>query len=55
MATQLSCDNLYFNPEFEYQVEEMKKRLHDTVANIAQIRFRKAIQQRMSVVNERDK
>ena len=53
MATQLSCENLYFNPEFEYQVEEMRKRLHDSVANIAQIRFKKAIQKRMSVVNDR--
>ena len=51
MATQLSCEKNYFAPEFEFQVEELKKRLHGTVANFAQIRFKRAMQMRMSVVN----
>ena len=37
-------------PEVEFQIEEMKKRLHCSMANFAQIRFKKAIEARMSAV-----
>ena len=53
MATQLSYEENFFTPEFEYQVEEMKKRLYGSLANFAQIRFKRAVQMRMSVVNEK--
>ena len=39
-------------PEFEYQVEEMKKKLHCSMANFAHIRFKRAVEMRMSVVKD---
>ena len=53
MATQHSFKNGFICPEFEYQVEELKKRLQYSVANFAQLRFKRAIQMRMSVVADK--
>ena len=51
MATQYSFKETFTSPEFEYQVEELRKKLHGSVANFAQIRYRKSMQMRMSIVN----
>ncbi len=50
MATQYSYENMYGSPEFEYQAEELRKRLQYTVANFAQIRFRREMKARMAPV-----
>ena len=47
MATQYSYENMYSTPEFEFQVEEMRKRLKSKVANFAQVRFRCAMKMQL--------
>ena len=49
MATQYSYND-YLKPEFEYQAEELQKRLQFSMANFAQLRFKRAMQMRLAVV-----
>ena len=51
MATQYSY-NWYDTPEFEYQVEELQKRLRNEKANYAYIKFRRSMEIRLSLVND---
>ena len=48
MATQYSY-NEYSTPEYEYHAEELKKRLLCSMANFAQLRFKRAVQMRMTL------
>ena len=52
MATQYSYDDLFNSPEFEYQVEELRKRLRGEKANYAYLKFRRSMERRLSIVNE---
>ena len=54
MATQYSYAENYTTPEFEYQAEELKKRLQYSMANFAQIRFKRAMQMRLSIVENQE-
>ena len=49
MATQYSYGEAHSTPETEYQAEQLQKRLMYKMANFAQIRFKRAMQLRMSV------
>ena len=40
------------SPEFEFQVEEMQKRLRNEKANYAYIKFRRSMERRLSLVND---
>lgn len=51
MATQYSY-SLYNSPEFEFQVEELRKRLRNEKANYAYVKFRHSMERRMSLVND---
>ena len=51
MATQYSY-SWYGSPEFEYQVEELQKRLRNEKANYAYIKFRRSMERRLSLVND---
>ena len=50
MATQYSFDNMYSTPESEYHAEELKKRLQYSMANFAQLRFKRAMKLRMQLL-----
>ena len=49
MATQFSYREDYLTPETEYRAEELKKQLQYQLANFSPIRFKKAVQMRMSL------
>lgn len=49
MAIQYAYENLLDAPEFEYQAEELKKKLQSAMANFAQIRFKRAMKARISL------
>ena len=49
MATQYSYDDLYSTPQFEYKAEELKKKLQFSMANFAQLRFKRAVQMRLAM------
>ena len=52
MSIQYACENMFLSPEFEYKAEELKKKMQCTMANFAQIRFRKAMQARLIVASD---
>ena len=54
MATQYAYDNMYSSPEFEYQAEELKKRLKYSMANFAQVRFMRSMKMQMSLTQDAD-
>ena len=51
MATQYAFNPDFLTPEFEFQAEELKKKLRFSLANFAQIRFKRSVQMRMSALN----
>ena len=55
MATQFSFNEALSTPESEYHAEELKKRLQFSMANFAQIRFKRSMQMRMVLIDELDK
>ena len=52
MATQYSYNELYSIPESEYHAEELQKRLQFSMANFAQIRFKRSMQMRMTLISD---
>jgi hypothetical protein len=54
MTTQYSYNELYSTPESEYHADELKKRLHGSLANFAQIRFKRAMRLRMALLENQD-
>jgi len=52
MATQYSYEDMYSSPEIEYQAEELKKRLKYSMANFAQVRFRRAMKMQMALIED---
>ncbi len=52
MATQYSYDELFNSPEFEFQVEELRKRLRAEKANYAYLKFKRSMEKSLSIVNE---
>ena len=52
MATQYSYENISSTAEFEYQAEELRKRMQYAKANFAYIKFKRAMQSRMSGIND---
>ena len=47
MTSQYSFNDEYSTPEVEYKVEELQKRLQYSMANFAQVRFKRAMKMRM--------
>jgi len=53
MTAQHSCFDMYEYPEYvEYEGEILKKRLYNEKANYAYLKFKRAMQRRLSVVEE---
>ncbi len=49
MANQNSLKGDYISPELDYRAEELQKKLRYSMANFAQIRFKRAIKLRISL------
>ena len=54
MATQYAYENMYSSPEFEYQAEELSKRLKFSMANFAKVRFIRSMKMQMSMIETND-
>ena len=52
MATPHTTQELYNIPKFEFLVEERVKKLQYSLANFAQLRFKRAVQMRLSANSE---
>ena len=55
MSAQHSFNPDFFNPEVDFKVEELQRRLQFSLANFAQIRFKRLMQLRMEALNNNPK